>query len=111
MGFNITLKFEAGDLFKEARAEFRRKAPAVVAKTARDIEASAKDRAPVDTGNLKNSIQAKQVAPLTWEVHVGAEYGAYVEYGTRRTAAQPFLTPAVELRRPDFEQALRELLQ
>lgn len=30
-----------------------------------------------------------------WIVGVGAEYGAYVEFGTSRMAAQPYLVPAV----------------
>jgi hypothetical protein len=29
-----------------------------------------------------------------WIVGVGAEYGAYVEFGTRRMRAQPYLFPA-----------------
>lgn len=44
--------------------------------------------APVDTGQLRNSIKTKsQVTQEGAEaqVFVGAEYGVYVEFGTRRT--------------------------
>jgi HK97 gp10 family phage protein len=43
-------------------------------------------------------------------VAVGAEYGAYVEYGTRHTGSRPFLTPAVEAQRASFEQALGQIV-
>ncbi len=82
---------------------------AIVAKTAADIETNAKAVVPVDTGNLKNSIQmdiSHVSSDLHAEVNVGATYGAYVEYGTVKMAAKPFLTPAVELARKPFEKAL-----
>lgn len=40
-----------------------------------------------------------------WIVGVGAEYGAYVEFGTARMAAQPYLFPAVQkVMRSDFKR-------
>lgn len=83
----------------------------VVAKTAHDLEAQAKDRAPVKTGNLKNSIQAHPRTELEWEVAVGAEYGRYVEYGTVHMGAQPYLTPAVDAVRPGFLTAVERVVQ
>lgn len=79
------------------------------------VEGHAKMGAPVDTGALKNSIytrmgneqaprQAADVAivPLPepenkQTAHVGpsVEYGIYVELGTARAHAQPYLAPAV----------------
>lgn len=48
----------------------------------------------VDTGNLKNStvVVARGKA---WVLLVGADYGADLEYGTRKMGARPFLRPAV----------------
>lgn len=68
----------------------------LLAKIAHDIEAWAKHNAPVDTGFLKGSIRATQESPVSWMVMVGAEYGAYVELGTVKMAAQPYMLPAVE---------------
>lgn len=85
------------------------KAALYVAKAAHDIEAHAKDRAPVDTGFLKNSIAARQEAPLAWVVEVGADYGIYQEFGTRRMAARPYLIPAVEQVRPSYIAAMAKL--
>jgi HK97 gp10 family phage protein len=79
------------------------------------IEAAAKTKAPVGTGALLNSIytvttkhdgypavdtDAERVslpAPKADEGFVGpsVEYGLYVEVGTNRMAAQPYLLPAV----------------
>jgi HK97 gp10 family phage protein len=63
--------------------------------------------APVDTGALRESIQATSDG-----VQVGVRYGAYVEYGTSRTAPQPFTGPSVaRLRRPATEDAVRKVIR
>jgi HK97 gp10 family phage protein len=49
----------------------------------------------VDTGTLTNSIEGKvHVRGRTWHVR-GVEYGEFLEYGTPRMAARPFIRPAV----------------
>lgn len=50
----------------------------------------------VDTGRLVNSI-THQVSPQEQAVYVGTnvEYAPYVELGTQKTRAYPFLKPAV----------------
>lgn len=92
------------------------KARAIVAKTALDLAAHAQSRAPVDTGNLKSSIQARQVGgnaesgSIHWRVTVGAEYGMYVEWGTVNMAAQPFMQPAIQVVTPAFLKAMRKVV-
>ena len=49
--------------------------------------------------------------PGTAYVAVGAEYGAYVEYGTRHRPAKPYLTPAVEAQRAPFLAGLQQLVE
>lgn len=67
------------------------------------IAASARVRAPVDTGFLRSSIGSRSVeAGKTAEVFAGADYAAYVEYGTYKMAAQPFLEPAVNEYEAEF---------
>lgn len=58
------------------------------------IEATAKKFCPVDTGLLRSSITPETVGDF--EIHVGTnvEYAPYVEYGTKRTPAQPYFEPA-----------------
>lgn len=73
-----------------------------VERTARNVQARAVSQAPVDTGFLRASIEAAMSGVLEWTVSVGAEYGAYVNFGTRRMAPRPFFTNAVEAERPLF---------
>lgn len=65
-------------------------------------EAQAKVNAPVDTGTLRNSIQAEPERPQSWIVAPHTDYAVFVELGTGRQHAQPYLTPAAELVRPIF---------
>jgi HK97 gp10 family phage protein len=83
------------------------KAARIVAKTALDIEAGAKLRAPVDTGTLRASIQARKVSATHWIVTVGVDYGIYLEYGTRHMAARPYFAPAIRAVRASFNQAMK----
>ncbi len=63
-----------------------------------EIEAQAKQIAPYRTGALKNSIATERVNENKIIARVGphVEYAAYVEFGTSRMAAQPYLKPAAE---------------
>src|SRR4051812_47729795 len=76
-----------------------------VAKVAHDIEATAKQLAPVDTGNLMNSIST-DVRGLTAEIGPTADYGLYVKEGTSRMAPQPYMGPAADQHFPDFDAAM-----
>lgn len=51
----------------------------------------------VDTGRLRNSV-THQVIMLLEAVAVGTsvEYAPYIEFGTRKMSARPFIKPAVE---------------
>jgi HK97 gp10 family phage protein len=59
-----------------------------------EAEGLAKQRAPVDTGFLRSSLSTKP-GPLEVTVGASAKYAPYVELGTRRMNAQPYLGPAV----------------
>lgn len=99
----------------------------VVRKAAFDVQAQAQANAPVDTGNLRNSIytktsegntypgtastdliadQAGEADKMTAWVGVAANYGIYQELGSTRTPAQPYLGPAVDSVQGSFESAL-----
>lgn len=58
-------------------------------------EGYAKDLCPVDTGRLRNSI-TNEVAKSEKAVYIGTnvEYAPFVELGTQRQRAQPYLKPA-----------------
>jgi HK97 gp10 family phage protein len=64
---------------------------------ARVVEAYAKIAAPVDTGNLQGSIQVQEVTPI--QAIIGPsniDYAEFVEFGTSRMAAQPYMRPAID---------------
>lgn len=60
-----------------------------------------KRRVAVDTGELRDSIEAHYEG-RSGEVNVGAEHGIYNEYGTYKMPAQPFFHPSVEAVFPEF---------
>ncbi|SRR6266700_2483733 len=90
--------------------EIRRKVLDAVQGAAIDCQAEAKKACPVDTGRLRSSIQIKagtsgidksgfdigMTNMMSFERIVGTnvEYGPYVELGTSKMAARPFLFPA-----------------
>lgn len=78
-------------------------ARSAVKSTADSIAQDARARAPVDTGFLKGSIESVSLATgKSAEVRVGAYYGPYVEFGTYKMAAQPFLYPAAQAHADEF---------
>lgn len=108
-GFTMKWVVRQND-FPNIVAGMEQRAGQFVRKAALDIEAEAKKRAPVRTGTLRNSIQAvKGEGPLWYRVVVGAEYGVYVEWGTRFMAAQPYLRPAVTAVSPSFLEAMKSV--
>lgn len=89
-------------------------AKVAVKKTAKDIEATAKTLAPVDTGNLRSSIKTSDLRGVSQkspsaEVRASANYAVYQELGTSRMAPQPFMGPAADKHAPAFEQAMAQL--
>jgi HK97 gp10 family phage protein len=105
---NVVVKLNK---FPEIGSRMRAMLSAAVRKTAFDLEANAKDVVPVKTGNLKNSIQTETKGDLNADVRVGAEYGIYVEYGTRKMSARPFLRPAAEKVKDEFVEACKQAMQ
>lgn len=82
---------------------------AIVRKAAFDIEANAKAVVPVDTGKLKNSITSEFPSPTKAIIAPHTDYAAFVEYGTRRQRAKPYMRPAAEKVAPAFIEALKRL--
>ena len=58
-------------------------------------EGYAKADCPVDTGRLRNSITHAQEDDTTEIIGTNVEYAPYVEMGTSRSRAQPYLKPAL----------------
>jgi len=89
----------------------------IVRRIAFEVEARAKQKAPVDTGALRASIYTRtgnEQSPGNQELprpepgvaHVGpsVEYGIYQELGTSEMAPHPYLGPAVTEVRANLER-------
>ena len=123
------------DLLPEIAAKIDEVASKVIRKAAFDLQAQAQANAPVDTGFLKNSIYVEMQDTSTYGqaqdpqgdqtllpevekpsnkttaiVAVGANYGIFVEYGSVHGPPQPYLTPAAEMVKPEFERAMDKIL-
>lgn len=51
---------------------------------------------PVDTGELKESIEFHMTGETTGELTAGTDHAMFPEFGTVDQAAQPYMRPAVE---------------
>ena len=134
---NIEGLDEMKELFKQAKDEVKREVSQAVARSTLSVhsravkriqngpasgivyelyeprrthQASAPGEPPMsDTGRLASSMQF-EIDGLTGYVFTPVEYGPYLEFGTSRMAARPFLFPSVEEERPVFMKALKEIL-
>lgn len=90
-------------------ADLKSAGDALVQKTADDIVRDAQQRAPVDTGALRDSIH-REGSGSEATVACGVPYDKYQEYGTSKHAAHPFFWPALEANRPVYLAAWRAIL-
>ena len=98
-------------LTKEIPKECEEESIKVIEKYTKKVQATAKRMAPVDTGYLEGSIEMKiENGGLTGIVYVGAEYGAYVEFGTANHFAQPFFYPAYDMFVSKFLNDMQKIL-
>lgn len=73
---------------------------------AHSTEVIARELAAVDTGEMQSKVKQVEFADdnnLRSVTEAGADHSMFVEYGTVKMDAQPFMTPA-------FESAKRQLL-
>lgn len=101
---------------REARNILRR----TTLKIASDVRDKVRQRSPVDTGNLKRSIKSKRdkgtPTNITSSVYVDRSGGKsgkgyhyhFVEFGTVKMPAQPFIVPTVEEMRPSLSEEYRK---
>lgn len=59
------------------------------------IASDIRDATPVDTGELVSSERVSYPSWSQGRIQIGSDHWAYVEYGTRFMAAQPYIRPAV----------------
>lgn len=85
-------------------------------KGANVVRDEARAKAPVDTGNLKRRIRTRERSEeegnmrYAVEIPRNAFYGRFIEYGTSKMAAKPFLRPAAESKTEAAVTAMRDAL-
>lgn len=101
----VEIKAPSGDI----SAAIKSAIAAALAEMGNAVCTSAKARCPVRTGNLRDSLE---VQPGDGYVDVGTavDYGKYVELGTCRMRAQPYLMPALEENQGSFGDILAKHL-
>lgn len=103
-------KWEATIAAVEGRA--RGGMAAIVDGIAAEAVDIAKTLAPVDSGDLKGSIEVtrKTGGKFSRSRWIGTDvfYGLFQEYGTSRMAPQPFLNPAAERVAPKFGELMSQ---
>jgi HK97 gp10 family phage protein len=93
-------------------AEIKTGVKAEIHRAGFDIEARAKAKVPVLTGTLRRSITTQlENDGMTAVVGPSVEYGIYVEFGTRRMGARPYMRPAAEAVYPQFTDNVKALLR
>lgn len=115
-GFDIDLR-ELNQLavaLTKTGGQVGRRASVALHKTAFDVEATAKEFAPVDTGALMNSIGTDfygdgRFESMSAEIGPTVDYGAYVEWGTSTHAPQAFMGPALDRHGWELEAAIADL--
>lgn len=74
--------------------------------------ASAPGEAPgIDESILVGQIAVKIDNPLSARVGTNNEYAEHLEFGTSKMEPRPFMFPAFEKAKPEFEAGLKELLK
>lgn len=71
----------------------------------------AKLKCPVDTGLLRNSITHAQADEKTEVIGTNVEYAPYVEMGTSKQKAQPYLKPALTDHISEYKRIMESMLQ
>ena len=104
--FSQAMRF-AADLGKVA-PHVVKQAGAAVRLATLGTERDAKVLAPVDTGNLRNSITST-IRGLSGVVGPTANYAIHQEYGTSQMGPQPFMGPATERNAALFYQAMSRI--
>lgn len=75
------------------------------------IVADAKERAPVKTGALRDSLEYVKLGPLEAEIHDGVSYGIIQEFGGGHVPPHPFLTPAMDAAEARFGERVAKALE
>lgn len=114
---NIKIKIEGdtklSDKLNHASDDAKKEIKNALLLSALAIERDAKINCPVDTGLLRNSITHKveeDSDKITATTGTNTEYAPYVEYGTSKMPAQPYLRPAYEKNKDAITRMIKQAI-
>lgn len=106
INFDVSGLDDVKDAIK-SRGEKLKNLEKALSKAGQTVKAEARALCPVDTGNLRRSIYSHRDG-LECTVGTDCEYAIYVECGTHKMAAQPFLYPALENKKEEIVEIIKE---
>lgn len=113
----VSVKLIGDKRVRERLKKYKLKVPKevkqVIARKTLDIQRSAKaiitEKGLIVTGNMRNSVITKLTTDgFTGEITSEADYSEWIELGTTKMSARPFMKPAFEKEKPDFDKRMRE---
>ena len=112
VSFDASQLEELADVFGMVPEKSRSLAKLAVGKSGSDLERLGKINAPVDKGDLQNSIGSDYSSDgMRVEVGPTVHYGRYVEEGTRRMQGRRYLGRALDVVGPNFEAAIGKIAE
>ena len=106
MAVTVTLTSYAKDVLSEMEKAKGRALEIIGGKA----ESYAKKICPVDTGRLRASITHARYDENSEVIGTNVEYAQYVELGTHKMAAKPFLRPAAENHTAEYKQIIKSVM-
>lgn len=110
----MKLKVEGVDnltqMFQGKQKSIENKITKALAKSGMIVAADAKAKAPVKTGQLRDSINVK-ISGKSAEIGTNVEYAIYQEFGTRYIKAHPYLIPALKENTDRIQETFKEILK
>lgn len=118
MARTITIKIKSMEGLNRFTNKLKKAIPEAAEETVKtaclSIEKDAKSIVPVDTGALRDSINTKiekNGDDITGIVSTNQYYAGYVEHGTSKMAAKPYMKPAFDKNKDDIENFYIETLK
>jgi HK97 gp10 family phage protein len=110
MEFDLQIEEGNDPVMNDTLSDIEQDARQILEDGGQDIVDEAQDLVPVRTGFLQAGIyyQVEDVSGLTVGAHAG--YASFVEYGTSRMAARPFLEPAINDNQDTIQGALDDMI-
>lgn len=110
LGVSVTTRVDLGPLKALVSGGIERALREAIDDAAEAGRARAEQLVPVRTGALKKSIRVTKRGALQADITASAAHAVFVELGTRRMRAQPFLKPAAEWVRANLAEYVKRRL-